>query len=96
MRQLNQGEALHALRASLRIANKGQRRRKRGDARVHQASCLHLVPHAVIVWNTVPMAEAVAQLKREGSPVTERALPHIWPTRYEHINVYGRVMLPFR
>src|SRR6266851_4854906 len=90
MRQLNKGEALHDLRAYLMIANKGQLRRKRGDELVNQASCLNLVTNAVILWNTVYMAEAIAQLKREGYPVNESDLPHIWPTRYEHINVYGR------
>jgi len=90
MRQLNKGEALHDLRAYLMIANKGHLRRKRGDELVNQATCLHLVTNAVILWNTVYMAEAVAQLKREGYPVNESDLPHIWPTRYEHINVYGR------
>lgn len=90
MRQLNKGEALHDLRAYLMIANKGQLRRKRGDELVNQASCLNLITNAVILWNTVYMAEAIAQLKREGYPVNESDLPHIWPTRYEHINVYGR------
>jgi TnpA family transposase len=90
MRQLNKGEALHDLRAYLMIANKGQRRRKRGDELVNQASCLNLVTNAVILWNTVYMAEAVAQLKREGYPVNESDLAHIWPTRYAHLNVYGR------
>jgi TnpA family transposase len=90
MRQLNKGEALHDLRAYLMIANKGQLRRKRGDELVNQASCLNLVTNAVIIWNTVYMAEVVAQLKQEGYPVHESDLAHIWPTRYEHINVYGR------
>jgi TnpA family transposase len=90
MRQLNKGEALHDLRAYLMIANKGQLRRNRGDELVNQASCLNLVTNAVILWNTVYMAEAVAQLKREGYPVNESDLAHIWPTRYAHINVYGR------
>jgi TnpA family transposase len=90
MRQLNKGEALHDLRASLMIANKGQLRRTRGDELVNQASCLHLVTNAVILWNTVYIAEAIAQLKREGYPVNESDLAHIWPTRYAHLNVYGR------
>lgn len=90
MRQLNKGEALHDLRASLMIANKGQLRRKRGDELVNQASCLNLVTNAVIIWNTVYMAKVVEQLKQEGYPVHESDLAHIWPTRYEHINVYGR------
>jgi TnpA family transposase len=90
MRQLNKGEALHDLRASLMIANKGQLRRNRDDELVNQASCLNLVTNAVILWHTVYMAEAVAQLKREGYPVNESDLAHIWPTRYAHITVYGR------
>jgi hypothetical protein len=59
-------------------------------ASVNKASCLNLVTNAVVLWNTVYMAEAVAQLKREGYPVHESDLAHIWPSRYEHINVYGR------
>jgi TnpA family transposase len=90
MRQRNKGEALHDLRAYLMSANKGQLRRKRGDELVNQASCLNLVTNAVIVWNTVYMAEAIAQLKREGYPVNESDLAHLWPTRYAHLNVYGR------
>jgi TnpA family transposase len=90
MRQLNKGEALHDLRAYLMIANKGQLRRKRGEELVNQASCLNLVTNAIVLWNTVYMAEAVEQLKREGYPVNESDLAHVWPTRYEHINVYGR------
>ena len=35
-------------------------------------------------------AELVEQLKREGYPVNESDLTHIWPTRYAHLNVYGR------
>src|SRR5262245_775422 len=90
MRQLNKGEALHDLRAYLMIANKGQLRRNRGDELANQASCLNLVTNAIIVWNTVYMTEAVAQLKREGYPVHESDLAHSWPSRYEHLNVYGR------
>jgi TnpA family transposase len=90
LRQLNKGEALHDLRAALVIANKGQLRQRRGDALAHQALCLNLVTNAVIVWNTVYMAAVVEQLKQEGVPVQDSDLAHIWPTRYAHINVYGK------
>jgi len=90
MRQLNKGEALHDLRAALVIANKGHLRHPRGEHLAHQASCLNLVTNAVIVWNTVYMAAVVEQLKQEGYPVQESDLAHIWPTRYAHINVYGK------
>jgi len=72
------------------VANKGQLRQSRGEALTHQALCLNLVTNAVIVWNTVYMAAVVDQLKREGYPVQERDLAHVWPTRYAHINVYGK------
>jgi hypothetical protein len=72
------------------VANKGQLRHPRGEVLAHQASCLNLVTNAVIVWNTVYMAAAVEQLKQEGYPVYETDLVHIWPTRYAHLNVYGK------
>ena len=90
MRQLNKGESLHDLRAYLMIANKGHLRRNRGEDLGNQASCLNLVTNAVILWNTVYMAEAVAQLRREGYPIHDSDLARVWPTRYEHLNVYGR------
>jgi hypothetical protein len=49
-----------------------------------------LVTNAVLCWNTVYMAAAVEQLRREGYPVQEQDLAHVWPTRYVHINVYGK------
>jgi TnpA family transposase len=90
MRQLNKGEALHDLRAALVIANKGHLRHPRGEHWAHQASCLNLVTNAVIVWNTMYMAAVVEQLRQEGYPVQDSDLTHIWPTRYAHINVYGK------
>jgi hypothetical protein len=90
LRQLNKGEALHDLRAYLFIANKGQLRRRRGEELSHQASCLNLVTNAVITWNTVYMTAVVEQLKQEGYPMQESDLAHIWPTRHNHINVYGK------
>lgn len=88
-RQLNKGEALHDLRAFLMVANHGQLRHRRPDELTHQALCLNLVTNAVIVWNTVYMAAVIAQLKQEGHPVHDSDLPHVWPTRYAHLNVYG-------
>jgi len=89
-RQLNKGEAIHGVRSYLWLANKGQIRRKYEDEIQNQASCLILVTDAVIIWNTVYMAAVIDQLKSEGYPVQESDLAHLWPTRYEHINVHGK------
>lgn len=36
------------------------------------------------------MAEALLQLEREDHIINPEDHVHIWPTRFEHINVYGR------
>ncbi len=89
-RQLNKGEALHSLRSYLSVANQGIIRRKDSDGVTNQVSCLNLVTNAVITWNTVYMNAVIEQLKKEGCHVNEGAVQHIWPTRFEHINVYGK------
>ena len=89
-RQLNKGEALHALRAYLSVGNRGVLRRKTDEGLAHQVGCLNLLTNAVILWNSVYMHEVVEQLKQEGLEIDEENLKHVWPTRFEHINVYGK------
>lgn len=89
-RQLNKGESLHALRAHLMFANHGTIQRKSDQALNHQASCLTLLTNAVILWNSIYMAEALEQLEREKFPFNPADIRHIWPTRFEHINVHGK------
>jgi hypothetical protein len=48
------------------------------------------VHEAPASWNTVYMAAVVEQLKQEGMPVQDSDLAHVWPTRYAHINMYGK------
>ena len=89
-RQLNKGEALHSLRSYLSIANQGVIKRKNDEGVTNQVNCLNLVTNSVITWNTVYMNAAIEQLKKEGHEIQEKDVQHIWPTRYEHINVYGK------
>ncbi len=42
-------------------------------------------------WNTFYMAAVIEQLKQAGYPVHDSDLPHVWPTRYAHLNVCGRL-----
>lgn len=55
-----------------------------------QIGCLNLLTKAIILWNSVYMWEALKQLKKEGYPVNEEDLKHIWPTRFEHTNCCNR------
>ncbi len=89
-RQLNKGEAAHSLRTHLFFANQGKVKGKLDEQLKHQVGCLNLVTNIIIIWNTIYLHKAVEQLKAEGYHVHDEDLKHIWPTRFEHINVYGR------
>jgi TnpA family transposase len=88
--QLNKGEALHALRDFLFVADKGVIRRKQEEAQTNQAMCLNLLTNAVVVWNTVYMQAVLDHLRTKGSPVHAEDLPHLSPARFEHLNPYGK------
>ena len=88
--QINKGEALHALRGFLFLANEGKIRRRHYEEQLNQASCLNLVTNAVVLWNTVYMSAVLDQLKAQGYPVDDADVAHLWPARYENINPYGK------
>jgi TnpA family transposase len=88
--QLNKGEALHALRDFLFMADKGVIRRKQEEAQTNQAMCLTLLTNAVVVWNTVYMQAVLDHLRAKGHPMQEDDLVHLSPARFEHINPYGK------
>jgi TnpA family transposase len=89
-RQLNKGESVHALKAYLSVGNRGVLRRKTEEGIQHQVGCLNLLTNAIILWNSVYMGEALKQLEAEGYAINQDDLKHVWPTRFEHINVYGK------
>lgn len=88
--QLNKGEALHALRRDVFIANQGKIRKRNQEDQLNQAACLNLVVNAITVWNTVYMQAALDQLKSEGYEIKEEDVKNLSPARSEHINMYGK------
>jgi TnpA family transposase len=89
-RQLNKGEELHALRRFLFFANEGHVRKRQPEEQTEQALCLNLLTDAVILWNTVRYGEILEELRSEGFPVNDEDVAHLSPTRYGHVNPYGR------
>ena len=89
-RQLNKGEELHALRRFLFFANEGHIRKRQPEEQTEQALCLNLLTDAVILWNTVRYGQILDELRAEGYPVYDEDLAHLSPTRYGHVNPYGR------
>jgi len=89
-RQINKGERLHQLRSWLMFGGDGHIRRKQEEAQNCQAGCLNLMTNAIVVWNTLYMQAAARHIAEAGKEVTEEQLRHLSPTRFEHINRYGR------
>lgn len=88
--QLNKGESLHALRRRIFFASLGQFQRRRPDDQDLQAQCLTLLTNAVVCWNTVYIAAALAHLAEIGEPVQNDVARRIVPNGCEHINFLGR------
>jgi TnpA family transposase len=92
--QLNKGEALHSLRRYLFAANEGHVRKPYPDDQLNQATCLTLVTNAVIVWNTVYMSAVLEHMRKDGYVGDEALMQYLSPTRFEHINVFGKYSFP--
>ena len=91
--QINKGEALHALRGFLFVANGGKIRHHHDEEQLNEVSCLNLVTNAVVLWNTVYMSAVLDQLRSEGRNVDDGDVVHLSPARYAHINPYGKYRL---
>ena len=89
-RQLNKGEALHALRRFLFFAHEGKVQRRQADQQTNQVLCLNLVTNAIVTWSTLYMNAAIEQLRAEGSIGPDVGLGHLSPALYGHINPYGK------
>ncbi len=83
--QLNRGEARHALARRLFLANQGAFRVGDYEEIMNKASALALFSNAVLVWNTVHIAEIVAALERQGQLVEAEHLARISPLANAHV-----------
>ena len=84
-RQLNKGEALHALRRFLFFAHEGKVQRRQADQQTNQVLCLNLVTNAIVTWNA-----AIERLRVEGRIARDIDLGHLSPALYGHVNPYGK------
>lgn len=65
-------------------------RRRQPEEQTEQALCLNLLTDAVILWNTVRYGEVLDELRAEGHPLNDEDVAHLSPTKYGHVNPYGR------
>jgi hypothetical protein len=56
-----------------------------------QLSALGLVVNIIVLWNTIYIDAALAQLRNEGYPVIDEDVARLSPFVHEqHINLFGR------
>ena len=60
----------------------------------YRASGLNLPAAAVILWNTVYLGRAVAELRARGEAVDDDLLAHVAPLGWEHIAFSGGYIWP--
>lgn len=89
-KQLNKGEALHALRKIIVFGKYGEIPGMEDEALDQQFACLNLVINAVIVFNTVHITRIVQELRAEGHEIKDEDLERVWPARHGHINFLGK------
>ena len=88
-RQLNKGENLHALRRTLAYAGEGAVRRRHHEQQSEQMWCLTLATNAIVCRRTEYHGLGLAALRRDGRPVDDEVLAHIWPSHHENVHFYG-------
>lgn len=86
---LNKGEARNALARAVFFNRLGELRDRTHENQRHRASGLNLMVGAIVLWNTVHLERAVAAIRLKGQSVSDEALAHLSPLKWEHINLTG-------
>ena len=84
--QLNRGEARHELVGRcLFFANRGEFRTGDAEEIMNKASCLSLLSNAVLIWNTLRIAEIVQKLRASGHSIANADLARVSPLPHGHV-----------
>ena len=59
------------------------------ESQAYRASGLNLLVAAIILWNTIYLERAFAELCRQGRDVRPELAKHVAPLGWEHINLTG-------
>ena len=88
--QLNRGEGRHELARTIFHGKRGELRQRYREGQEDQLGALGLVVNAVILWNTIYMDAALAELRAEEFVVREEDVARLSPLSHGHLNVLGR------
>jgi TnpA family transposase len=88
--QLNRSEGRHSLSRAVFHAKRGELRQRYREGQEDQLGALGLVLNIIVLWNTIYIEAALAQLRREGFLVRDEDVARLSPLGYGHINMLGR------
>jgi len=86
---LNKGEARNALARAVFFHRLGEMRDRSFESQAYRASGLNLLVAAIILWNTVYLERAFAELGQQGRDVRRDLAKHVAPLGWEHIGLTG-------
>ncbi len=86
---LNKGESRHALARAVFFHRLGELRDRTAQGMAYRASGLNLVVNAIILWNTTYLSRAAACVRGQGVTLTDDALSHVAPVKWDHIALTG-------
>ena len=86
---LNKGEARNALARAVFFYRLGEMRDRSFESQAYRASGLNLLVAAIILWNTIYLERAFAELRRQGRDVRPELAKHVAPLGWEHIGLTG-------
>jgi TnpA family transposase len=86
---LNKGEARNALARAVFFYRLGEMRDRSFESQAYRASGLNLLVAAIILWNTVYLERAFAELRRQGRKVLPEFAKHVAPLGWGHIGLTG-------
>lgn len=88
--QLNRGEDRHKLARSVFHGRRGELRQRYREGQEDQLGALGLVVNIIILWNTLYINAALAQLQAERYPIQPEDVARLSPLVFDHINLLGR------
>ena len=91
---LNKGEARNALARALFFHRLGEIRDRSFENQRYRASGLNLTIAAIVLWNTIHLGRAVAELRAQGETLPDKLLAHIAPLGWQHISFNGDYVWP--
>ncbi len=88
---LNRIEGRHSLARNVFHGKRGELRQRYREGQEDQLGALGLVLNIIVLWNTIYMDAALAQLREEGFPIRDEDVSRLSPFIHEsHINLLGR------